>query len=233
MATVSTSADPELEGERSRTPDAPERQRGSVVPLVVIAYAGAAALGIGIGALRGAPNVLVCAPLLGGSASGRHLLSLGLGVAVALVVVLGTRHLVRTRVWAEALHRELRPMARALGPAAIPWAALASGVGEELLFRGALVPAAGAVFHSVTVGVIASSLLFGVLHQTRGRGRVTWIVFAAVMGLVFAAMFVLTGSLLGPVVAHIAINGWNLRFLVDHDPVRVRRLGGLLAPSRR
>jgi hypothetical protein len=161
------------------------------------------------------------------------LLSLGLGVAIALAVVLGTRHLVRTRVWAESLHRELRPMARALGPAAIPWAALASGIGEELLFRGALVPAASAVFHSVAVGVLASSVLFGVLHQTRGRGRITWIVFAAIMGLVFAALFVLTGSLLGPIVAHVAINAWNLRFLIDHDPVRVRRLGGLLARSRR
>jgi hypothetical protein len=230
---VSTSAGPELESERSRTPEAPERPRGAVVPLVVVAYAGAAALGVGIGALRGAPDVFVCPPLLAASPWGRHLLSFGLGLVVALVVVLGTRHLVRTRVWAEALHRELRPMARALGPAAIPWAALASGVGEELLFRGALVPAASAAFHSVAVGVVASSLLFGVLHQTRGRGRVTWIVFAAIMGLTFAAMFVLTGSLLGPIVAHIAINAFNLRFLLDHDPLRVRRLGGLLARSRR
>ncbi len=201
--------------------------------MVVVAYAGAAALGVGIGALRGAPNVFVCTPLLAAPASARHLLSLGLGVGLALAVVLGTRHAVRTRVWAETLHRELRPMARALGRSAVPWAALASGLGEELLFRGALVPAASAAFHNVAVGALSSSALFGVLHQTRGRARVTWIAFAAVIGLVLAAVFVLTGSLLGPIVAHVAINAWNLRFLIDHDPLRVRRLGGLLARGRR
>jgi hypothetical protein len=222
---VTTSARPELEVDRRRGEPA-ELPPGRVIAMVGIAYAGAAALGLGIGLVRHAPNVLVAPSWLDGRLGPllRHATSLGLGVAMAAAVVLGTRHLVRTRVWAEALHRELRPMARALGPRAAPWAALASGVGEEILFRGALVPA---------LGVIVSSAIFGLLHQTRGRARTSWMLFAAVMGLAFALLFRLTGSLLGPIVAHVAINALNLRFLVEHDPVRVRRLGGLLARPRR
>jgi membrane protease YdiL (CAAX protease family) len=52
------------------------------------------------------------------------------------------------------------------------------------------------------------------------------------MGLLFGALFLATGSLLGPIVAHVAINVVNLRFLRDTDlePQRQRRLGGLLTP---
>jgi membrane protease YdiL (CAAX protease family) len=96
----------------------------------------------------------------------------------------------------------------------------ASAAGEELLFRGLLVPAAG---------VIASSLLFGALHQVRGPGRWAWMAWATVMGLLFGGVFVATGSLVGPMVAHAAINCANLRFLRDHDPLpRARSMGGLL-----
>lgn len=223
---MTTSARPELEPERRRAPELQPLPPARAITLVVLAYAGAAALGLGLGVARGAPNVLACASWLDGAASApaRGALSLALGVGLSAAVVLATRHLVRTRVWAEALHRELRPMARALGARAAPWAALASGIGEEILFRGALTPA---------VGILASSALFGLLHQTRGRARASWIAFATVMGLAFALLFRLTGSLLGPIVAHVAINALNLRFLIEHDPVRVRRLGGLLARPRR
>jgi hypothetical protein len=49
------------------------------------------------------------------------------------------------------------------------------------------------------------------------------------MGALFGLVFAATGSLVGPLVAHFAINHVNLRFLRDHDPdPRPRRLGGLL-----
>jgi membrane protease YdiL (CAAX protease family) len=216
LPSVSTTVRRDLEPER--------RHARRVVPLVVVAYAGAAALGVGIGVARHAPNVLVCTPWVAMPRALGHASSLGLGVVLAMIVVIGTRHLVRTRVWAERLHRELRPAARALAPSTLPWIALASGIGEEVLFRGALVPA---------LGVVVSSAAFGLLHQTRGPARVTWMVFAAAMGLAFGALFRSTGSLLGPIVAHVVINAINLRFLVEHDPRRIRRLGGLLAKPRK
>lgn len=196
------------------------------VPLVVGAYAIVGAVGVGIGALRGAPNVFVMTRDAGAlplgdlnGAGGGHLASVAGGLALALAVIAATRFLVRTQSWAAALHADLRPVARALGPSAILPVALASSVGEEMLFRGALVP---------WIGVVASSLLFGALHQLRGRSRLSWAGFAMVVGLLFGALFRATGSLLGPIVAHALINAANLRFLLDHAPEGDGGAGGLL-----
>jgi hypothetical protein len=98
--------------------------------------------------------------------------------------------------------------------------AVASATGEELLFRGLVLP---------LVGVVASSVVFGALHQIRGPARWGWMVWATVMGLLFGCVFAATGSVAGPIVAHAMINGANLRFLRDNDPSpRPRALGGLL-----
>lgn len=196
---------------------------GRAVPLVVGAYALVAAVGLIIAAIRGEPNVFVCASYrLGEGALFGHLASLAGGVAIALTIVSATRYLVRSTAWARALHEDLRPMARALGERAVVPVALASSVGEEVLFRGALVP---------WIGVIASSVLFGLLHQMRGRSRLSWVAFATVVGVLFGALFRATGSLVGPIVAHALINGANLRFLITHAPSSGKRresMGGLL-----
>ena len=50
------------------------------------------------------------------------------------------------------------------------------------------------------------------------------------LSLAFGGLFLATGSLLGPIVAHVAINVTNLRYLRDNDVTpKPRRLGGLLA----
>ena len=200
-----------------------QRRSGRAVPLVVGAYAIVGAVGLGIAALRGEPNVFVCESYrLGDGAASGHLASLAGGLALAITIIAATRYLVRTTAWAAALHEDLRPMARALGTGAIVPIALASSIGEEVLFRGALVP---------WLGVIASSVLFGALHQMRGRSRLSWVVFAAVVGLMFGGLFRATGSLLGPIVAHALINGANLHFLITHAPPgrgRGGSMGGLL-----
>jgi membrane protease YdiL (CAAX protease family) len=118
---------------------------------------------------------------------------------------------------------------RDAGDATLLVLAVASALGEELLFRGLLVPA---------VGVVASSIVFGALHQIGGRARWAWMGWATVMGLLFGTVFAATGSLAGPLVAHLAINHSNLRFLrdaadPDASPARTGRvkqavLGGLL-----
>lgn len=194
------------------------------VAFVIGAYALVAAVGLGIGLLRGRPNVLVLPAeetlrLGSGSALEGHLASFVGGLALALALVAATRWLVRTTAWASALHEDLRPIARALGPEAVVPVALASSIGEEILFRGALVPA---------IGVLLSSVLFGALHQLRGRSRLSWAAFAFVVGLLFAALFRVTGSLVGPILAHALVNGANLRFLQTHAPGRRDDLGGLL-----
>jgi membrane protease YdiL (CAAX protease family) len=97
-----------------------------------------------------------------------------------------------------------------------------SGLGEELFFRGFLVP---------VIGVAAQAAIFGLAHQLRGPSRWVWVGWATLVGLCLGLVFALTGSLVGPIVTHVLVNGYNLAFLRDHDPTPRRRLGGLLAPS--
>jgi membrane protease YdiL (CAAX protease family) len=146
--------------------------------------------------------------------------SLGLGVCIAAVTIATTPAVVRRATWAQSLIRALRPAVHGAGGGTLVLLAAASALGEELLFRGLLVP---------IVGVVVSSVLFGCLHHIRGEARWWWMGWAGLMGLLFALVFVVTGNLAGPVFAHLAINAVNLRYVRDHDPpASHRRLGGLL-----
>jgi hypothetical protein len=165
-------------------------------------------------------NPLVTEPWLGTTGVAAALLSAGLGTLVAATTVAATRAMLRRAEWARALHADLRPVVRDADGVTLAMLALASGVAEELLFRGML---------SQLVGIVLSSIAFGALHQVRGRARWPYLAWATLMGLAFAVLFRATGSLLGPVVAHVAVNASNLRLLRDFDPApRSRVLGGLL-----
>jgi len=54
---------------------------------------------------------------------------------------------------------------------------------------------------------------FGLAHQMRGPGRWPWVAFSAIVGLALGALYAATGSLLGPIAAHAAINAANLAWL--------------------
>ncbi|NUO48156.1 MAG: CPBP family intramembrane metalloprotease [Polyangiaceae bacterium] len=135
-------------------------------------------------------------------------LSIAIGVAFAFAIVVTTRITVARFEWARRLHLELQPVARRFGTGETLLIAAFSSLGEEMFFRAFLVP---------TIGVIGSSLLFGLLHQVRGQSRWVWAAWATGVGLFFALLYVATGSLLGPIVAHALINATNLTFLKKHD----------------
>ena len=150
-----------------------------------------------------------------------HPLSLVGGIFLAFLTVRASRIAVARFGWARSLHTDLRAPVRGAGDGTLIVLGLASGLAEELFFRGLLAP---------LVGVLVSSVAFGALHQLRGRTGWIWSGWAAGMGLLFGGLFLATGSLLGPVVAHVAINVTNLRYLRDTDVAPPpRRLGGLLA----
>lgn len=150
-----------------------------------------------------------------------HVVSLAFGAMLAFGTIKATRQFVRRWGWARALHSHLRPSVSHAGGGTILVLGIASAGSEELFFRGLL---------AATFGVIVSSLAFGLLHQMRGRVRWAWAGWATVMGLLFGSLFLATGSLVGPLLAHAAINVMNLRFLRDTDiePPKTRHLGGLL-----
>ncbi|HEY4119811.1 MAG TPA: CPBP family intramembrane glutamic endopeptidase [Byssovorax sp.] len=159
-------------------------------------------------ALRDGPPWSHPAPWISLPAFTASSISATLGIGTAGVVVVGTRVAVARFAWARRLHDELQPFARGLTSRDVIVVAVLSSLGEELLFRGLLTP---------TVGVVASAVIFGLVHQTRGASRWVWSLWACGVGVVLASIFALTGSLLGPLLAHGIINGVNLTFLRDAD----------------
>jgi membrane protease YdiL (CAAX protease family) len=72
-----------------------------------------------------------------------------------------------------------------------------AGLGEEMLFRGVLQPVLGRWLGQAG-GLLAASLLFGLLHPI----TLTYIVLAAALGLYLGWLALATGNLLVPIVAH-------------------------------
>jgi membrane protease YdiL (CAAX protease family) len=138
------------------------------------------------------------------------------GMALALLVTwvtLGTtRWLVTHTRWARTLHGTLRAALFGATPQRLLLLAVCSAVAEELFFRAALLP---------LVGVFASSLIFGLLHVSARETYLGWMLWASLMGAVFAGLFLGSGTLLAPIVAHAAINYENMRYLCAFDPTEV------------
>ncbi len=141
--------------------------------------------------------------------SSAHGWSLTVGVAFGLLLVLASRISVQRFEWARRLHVELRPFAQGLNRTGLVMLALLSAAGEELLFRGLMQP---------WMGLLPQAVLFGLAHQLPGPSRWVWASWAFAVGLALGALFELTGSLVGPLLAHALVNGLNLSFLRRHDP---------------
>lgn len=127
--------------------------------------------------------------------------ALAVGAGVGLLVVGLSEGLTRWTSLGRALADLL---AETLGPLDRPNAwllALASGLAEEMFFRGALQP---------KVGLVAASLLFGAAHFMPRRELVLWSVFAVAIGFAFGGLYDWTGHLAAPVAAHVVVNAINL-----------------------
>ncbi|MGB3911157.1 MAG: CPBP family intramembrane glutamic endopeptidase [Pseudolysinimonas sp.] len=98
---------------------------------------------------------------------------------------------------------------RALLPRArgeLPYGAALSvnaGVFEELLFRLGFPALAFAVTGDALVAFLGATLLFGVLHLYQGA---LGILFSVVLGAVFVALYLITGSIVVPIVLHAIID---------------------------
>ena len=90
--------------------------------------------------------------------------------------------------------------------------AIASSLGEEAFFRGALLPALG------RGGLVTSSLVFALLHLgplSRFPRMLPWTISSFVTALVLGGLFLVTGNLVAPVMAHFLVNFVNLRLVTE------------------
>ncbi len=128
-----------------------------------------------------------------------------IGALVGLSVVGLTRVATRHWQWARDLHTSFHDLLGPLTLREIVILALASSVGEELLFRGALLP---------WMGVWVQGVVFALLHIGPGKRFLPWTLSALVLGLAFGWLARWTGNLGGPIAAHFVINFLNLKFIV-------------------
>jgi membrane protease YdiL (CAAX protease family) len=143
---------------------------------------------------------------LGGTpTAARLVVGPALGVALGLAVVAMTRLETRRFQWARELQASFRDLLGPLSAREIVILALASSIGEELLFRGALLP---------WLGIWVQAIVFALLHVGPGRRFLPWTIHAFALGLAFGALALATGNLGGPIAAHFTINFLNLRYIV-------------------
>jgi membrane protease YdiL (CAAX protease family) len=79
--------------------------------------------------------------------------------------------------------------------------AIFSGVGEEMVFRGVL---------QEEVGLVAASIIFGLVHIGPDRRYLVWTAWAVLAGFLFGILYRESGGLLAPTVAHVLHNAVTL-----------------------
>jgi len=134
----------------------------------------------------------------------RPLRDAGAGMALGLVIVLLSGWFTRATRAGERLARELARLLGRRSLAECVLLALVSGVGEEAFFRGAMQP---------RLGLVATSVIFGLAHFAPRRELMPWSAFSLAAGFALGALFEATGNLVAPVVAHAVVNAINLRLL--------------------
>lgn len=156
---------------------------------------------------------------LGGTHAIALPLALSLGALSGVAVVGLTRVLVARASWAASLESALREGLGGTPARELRSLGLAAAVGEELLFRGAMLPAL-AGWINFPAAALLTATLFGLLHIPSSRALRPWTASAFVMGLLFALLYRLTGEVLAPLVAHAVINLENLELLLRPAPSR-------------
>jgi membrane protease YdiL (CAAX protease family) len=170
-----------------------QRDPGRVVVRGVLLEGGLALLALILGWLLGHP------PLLGFSWSLRDAAIGGAATVPLLVLLLMAIRwpigpLARIKRF---IDEEVRPL---LGPCSwleLALIALAAGVGEEMLFRGALQGALSR-WLGPAPGIALASIVFGVLHPITPA----YVVIAGMMGAYLGLVWFLNGNLLTVMVAH-------------------------------
>ncbi len=132
-----------------------------------------------------------------------------IGVGFGLLTVQVFRALQGRMAWLSELHREFRSIFGQPSQAELVLLATASSLGEEILFRGAMLDA---------WGLWVSSLVFAALHIPPKPSLWPWTLSSLVLGLALGAMTLLTGNLGAAVAAHFVINLLNLTHITRTPP---------------
>ncbi len=152
----------------------------------------------------------------------------GLGLGLGGATVAASRVLEKTTEWARVLGEEFRKILGKLTPTQVLVFAVTSGIAEEVFFRGFLQQAiTDRLFDGDVVGMVAglivASVVFGVVHVGPDRQKfLPWTIMALVLGFCFGGIYLYTGNIIAPVIAHFTINFFNLLHIARDEKDRPR-----------
>jgi len=102
-----------------------------------------------------------------------------------------------TRALMQVVDELIVPMFRDWTLLDLALAGACAGIGEEILFRGALQAAASETYGPV-IGLVSASVIFGVVHAVNA----SYAVFATLLGVYLGLLWQLTDNLVAPIIAH-------------------------------
>lgn len=114
---------------------------------------------------------------------------------------------------ARILREMLVPLFQNCGTLQLLVIAALAGIGEEMLFRGVVQPAVAEQIggpSGVWLGLLIAAVLFGLLHPITP----TYALLAGLIGLYLGALWLLSGNVLTPIIAHGLYDFIALRYLV-------------------
>lgn len=132
-----------------------------------------------------------------------------IGVVLGLATVQMFRWLQSRMAWLGDLHREFSSIFGRPTNTELFVLAAASALGEEVLFRGAMLDA---------WGLWISSLVFAALHVPPRRALWPWTASSLVLGFGLGALTLATGNLGAAIAAHFVINLQNLSYITRKTP---------------
>ncbi|MFT4570751.1 MAG: membrane protease YdiL (CAAX protease family) [Hyphomicrobiaceae bacterium] len=141
-------------------------------------------------------------------------LALGVAAALPMLAVIGTLDRFEL-AWldriSELVEQALAQLFSDASPSQIIAASLAAGIGEELLFRGFLqnlfVGWTGEI-----AGLVIASIGFGLIHaMTFG-----YAVVAGILGLYLGALYLWTGNLFVPIIAHAVYDAVAIAWMLEN-----------------
>ena len=132
---------------------------------------------------------------------------LPLGASIAMVLGVHVFFLYAVKRWEIFIKsaQDIRNWLGDLSDTEIFVVSMSSAFGEELFFRGWLLN---------EVGLVVSSIVFGIVHLPPNRNWYYWPVFAALMGVWLGAICIWTDTLAYAVAIHAGINFLNLHRMI-------------------
>jgi membrane protease YdiL (CAAX protease family) len=131
-----------------------------------------------------------------------------IGLLFGLAMVFLSRLATHSMEWARVLHQEFHAVVHELSSKEIFILATASSIGEELFFRGAMLPA---------IGLWWSSALFAAMHVRAQWRFLPWTIMSFIMGIAMGLLHMKLGNLGAPIVAHFTINFLNLSYITKTE----------------